>query len=147
MESKFKKKVSLQNIYPRFNSINYKIDCDCGSHDHSCSIDFEYDKDLNIIELNFFKDVCYDYWNEKDGIIYWIPKIWRRLTKAIRLVFTGNLEMNDSFLLMDTEHITNFIEALQEGLGYMEECKKKETDKFLGEKINIKIITEEKNEI
>ena len=141
MESKFKKNVSLTNIYP--NSITYKVECGCGNNDHGCHIDFEYDKDINMIELNFYKDVYYDYWNEKDGIIHWFPKMWRRLKKAIILIFTGYMEMNESFTLVDTDHITNFIEALQEGLGYIEEHQKK----FLDEKIKIKIISDEKNEI
>jgi len=124
-ESKFKKKVSLQNQFE--NSIWYKVDCACGCDDN-CNIELEYDPDINMIFLNFYKDVSYNWWDEKEGFFNWFKNISIRFKKSMKLLFTGNLEMNENFILQDIDQINNFIEALQEGVEYCKEEKKKQEE-------------------
>lgn len=123
MESKFKKKVCLDAQYE--NSIWYKVFCDCEDDDHTCTIEIEYDPEINMLVLNFYKNVCYDWWSCKDNILGKIQNLINRIKKAIRLIFTGTLEMQEFFMLQDISHIQNFIEAMQEGAGYCIEEKKK----------------------
>lgn len=150
IESKFFKGVSLIDEYNK--SITYKCDCDCGSHDHSVWIDFEIDEDYDLFFLNFYKDVYFfdfpqqdilwfdkfkEIFNKKgcrlkamiffyeNTILYNLKQYWYRFKKAIRLFFTGNLEMSEEFILREGEHLDNFIEALIEGRKIIEKKKNK----------------------
>ena len=138
MESKFKKFVSLNDKYPYM--IGYRVDCACGDHEHSSHIDIEYDQELNDIQLVFYKTVHYEYWNENDGFFYWFKNIWVRIKKATKLIFTGDIEMSESFMLIGEDHINNFIEAMQEGLEHCNEYIKNLEDG----NIKVKYISKEK---
>ena len=139
MKSKFSKRVMLVNDYG--DSITYRCACDCGEAEHDVYIDFEYDKKMSMLFLNFYKDIyffdgfrqnvlwfddvikkvkekmykeaIYDFLD--DTLFYYWKNFRYRLRKAVRIIFTGYLEMNDEFILQDIEHIDNFIKALEEG--------------------------------
>ncbi len=144
MESKFSKRVML--VDDRNNSITYRCACDCGEASHDVYIEFEYDKDLeHMLFLNFYKDVYFFDGFRRD--ILWFDHVvkkvkerkfkeaasdffddtlfnyWKnfryRLRKAVRILFTGYLEMNEDFILQGVEHIDNFIKVLEEGKNLM----------------------------
>jgi len=144
MESKFKTKVSLQGKYK--DSIWYKLDCDCAAYDHNCMIEIEYDTAFDIINLGFYKTVSFDWWKhnlEYDGPFWRVKNYWNRIKKAFILLFTGEMEMEEFLIFTKEEHINDFIEAMQEGLEYCREAKRKfelekitkeiESDKIIGE--------------
>ncbi len=146
INSQFKKGVSLLSEYNK--SITYKCDCDCGDNEHSVWIDFEIEKDSDLIILTFYKDVKFYFWKnqdilwfekfqkkiKKDGwkkenirffientIFYFLNQYWYRFKKSLRLFFTGYLEMNEDFILREGEHFDNFIQMLNEGKEIMKE--------------------------
>lgn len=127
-KSKFGEKVSFLNSYDySTKSIWYKIDCSCTSDDHSTIIEMEYDNEMNILSLHFYKDVSYSAWLFwKDDNIFGkfidsLKIIKRRIVGAIKLIFTGHLEMSEEFILMSENHINDFIEALQEAKEFCKE--------------------------
>jgi hypothetical protein len=131
MESKFKTKVSITNIYEHSSSIWYNVSCDCNSEDHVCQIEFEYDKKCNMIVLHFYKNVSFDWWKyDSYKFMGKIKNFWNRIKKAFKLLFTGELSMSETFMLVDIKHIESFIEALQEGLGYCKEEKIRWEEEF-----------------
>lgn len=138
MESKFKTKVSFLNQYDHCSSISYKVECDCHSDDHACIIDMEYDKDMNMINLMFYKDVSFDWWTGDtwhNPIIGRLKNYWNRIKKASKLLFTGEMRMSEEFMLIDVKHIESFIEALQEGLEYCKEEKIKLEEEYKQKKL------------
>ena len=104
----------------RGSSVMYRAACDCTDKDCDITIDLEYDKDLRIIELTFYKDIhFYDRIQDPDTFIDKIRNIWYRLKKAIRLILTGNLAMDSSFIFQGEDQVNSFIDALTEGRDYV----------------------------
>ena len=110
MKSKFPRNVCLNNMYDK--SIWYYFHCDCGESNHAATIELEVED--NIMCLRFYKDVYYAYYG--DNII---KQWWHRIKGAVRLIFTGYLEVSESMIILHEEHIDNFIDALVEGRNYL----------------------------
>ena len=137
MKSKFKKKTSLIEKWK--NSVMYRCECACGSTEHDVVLDFEIDKEFGDISLNFYKHISFSHyyiyrdvlWFDKilkqkniiaallyylkNTLIYFVRIFWCRLKNASKLLFTGYLRMESSFLIDKGDHIDSFILALQEG--------------------------------
>ena len=128
-KSKFGNKTTFVNAWDlkEETSIWYNIGCDCGSGEHDTNIMFEYDKSIDILFLNFYKTISY---SKEFGHLYYeddtlvdvikdkIKVLWKRMKDATKLLFTGYVEMESDFILKDTQHIQDFIDALIEGREY-----------------------------
>jgi hypothetical protein len=108
------------------DSIFYRVACDCTDKNHDATIEFEYDKECNMISMHFYKEII---WESRWGEERWYMKLWKRLSCSIRMLFTGHIELEDEFLFLDIEHMSEFITALIEGRqkiqSKMESCKLK----------------------
>lgn len=134
-KSKFSKKVSLMGVWDHSSSVWYNVDCDCNSPEHRCGIEIEFDKEINMISLHFYKTVSFDWWKyDVDKISGRLQNLWNRIKKSCKLLFTGELEMEDELIMMEFDHIESFIEALQEGLEYCKAEKIKRAEKMKEEK-------------
>lgn len=123
--SKFKRGVSLIHKFDK--SLYYSVTCDCGTPDCGAIIEIEVDEEFGLIEIYFHKNIKYDYWTYSDpGFLNFIKRHLHRWKGAIKLIFTGEITLQDSFVLIDIEHINNFIEALQEGRDYCLKVKEKD---------------------
>jgi len=72
-----------------------------------------FDGVIKKLKEREFKEAIDDFF---DNTLFYYWKNFRyRLRKAIRLLFTGYLEMNEDFIFRDNEHIYNLISALEEG--------------------------------
>jgi len=123
-KSKFPMKVCNSTVFE--DSIWYVFHCDCGSHDHAATIEIEYDKKLNLISLNFYKD--FEYFNWSDGYLDKVINCWKRFKTAMRILFVGYIEVNADMIINGTDHVDAFIDALIEGRNYVavkEERRKK----------------------
>jgi len=97
------------------DAILYRVACDCAGHEHDVTIEIEKDDDTGYVFLTFHKNILWCWW-VNNGVIGWLENKWRRFKAAMKLMFTGWIELEESFLLKDPEHIQNFIDALREGL-------------------------------
>ena len=140
-KSEFSKLIMLTDNFE--NSLVYRCACSCGDKGHDVYVEVEYDKELNMMFLNFYKDVgffnkyrreilwfdnllekfrnrnsklreCYSYLYE-NTVKYFFQNFGYRLRKSFRLLFVGYLEMNEDFVFQDSEHVDNFIKAIEEG--------------------------------
>lgn len=127
-DSKFSKGVMFLDKFED-RSIWYRIACDCGSKECDTYMEFEFDKKVNMLFLNFHKDVivCEPY-DDKENIIDKLERYWIRFCKSMKLLFTGYLKMEESFILQNKDHINNFIDALQEGRDYVLDENRKQED-------------------
>ena len=105
------------------DSIYYKIACSCGSGKHDVTIEFEIDKKIpNMVFLNFYKDVA---WCAHWGSPSFLETVWLKTKAVFRIIFTGYIELNESFVLEGDKHIKEVIEVLEEGYDYIKAEKAK----------------------
>jgi len=91
-------------------SIFYQVGCGCGNKECNMVVELEYDE--GTMYLNFYKDVAFSvYWNDTNIF----TRTWRRIKYALRILFTGHIELEETHVFHDPEHIDAFIEALLEG--------------------------------
>ena len=96
------------------DSILYRASCDCGSPECDLTLELEKDKDFDMIFLNIYKKLIWSaYWKDNDK---WYKNLWLRLKYAIKILFTGYIEVEESFVLQGTEQIESFTNALNEGI-------------------------------
>jgi len=99
------------------DSIYYRVECDCGSNEHDVVIEFEIDKEIpGIIFLNFHKTIA---WASHWGELNWLQGMWKRIKCSFIMLFTGYVELEETFILQKESNIDGFIEALIEGKEYI----------------------------
>ena len=90
--------------------ISYRLACSCTSPDHDVHIDIELDKECDIVTLTFYKKMQYaDWWGIEQNFI---RRIWRRISGAWKLIWSGEIELEEEMLLMEERHIDSFIAIL-----------------------------------
>lgn len=95
-------------------SVYYKADCSCGSDEHCITIEFEHDEEIpSMIFLNFYKDIA---WCCHWGSPNFFKRCWLKTKAVFRIIFTGYIELNESFILQGEKQIEDLIYAMQEGL-------------------------------
>ena len=103
------------NIFdnPKDTSVWYKTSCACGANEHDCTIVVESDKEHPLdVHMVFYKTISWADYYGKDNFI---ARMVKRVQCALKVLFTGYIELEDEFLFHNEEHINNFIEAMQEG--------------------------------
>ena len=107
-------------------SVMYRAACDCTDPDCDITIDMEYDPDFGMIDLMFYKDVhTFDeVWDPETGADH-IRNIIGRIKKALKLIFTGRLKMEESFHIQGEDQIDGWIEALRKGKEFILEDLRK----------------------
>jgi len=102
------------------SSIFYKIDCDCMDNNCIITIEMEYDERFNDITLTFFKKIALSsHW----GNLNFFKRQIKNIKAALKILFTGYIELEGSFIISEKEHIEAFIEALNEGKDKIAEYK------------------------
>ena len=109
----------------------YKVECACGGDGHNLSILFEYNKDTpGWCYINFEKQLV---WSSFWGSNKWYGNLWKRITGACKILFTGYIEVSESFILDGEKHIESFIAALREGQNKIKEYKLKIDEKEMND--------------
>jgi len=150
-ESKFKQGVMLCDQYDD-DSVLYRCSCSCGDPSHDVYIDISFDKELNMLSLEFWKRVSFFKFDRRDLLwfdnfkeyvikrkikqallylfdntfIYWFDNFKYRLKNSIKLIFTGYLDMEEDFIFQGEKHISNFIECMKEGLYLVKQEQKQD---------------------
>ena len=93
------------------DTIFYKSSCACNDDECMLNLVLEKDKDFDFVTLLMYQTLKYaSYW----GTDNWFSDKWKRITGALKLLFTGELSVENSFLFESDKHIDEFINALQE---------------------------------
>ena len=83
-------------------SVWYRASCMCGSKDCDLTLELEIDKELRMINMNFYKDLYYcSYWGDRKDrstlkLLYGRifkkepPDLWLRIKGAVGLKRVGN---------------------------------------------------------
>lgn len=95
------------------NMIIYKASCDCGSSECDLIMELEKDNEIeNMIYLTFYKRLCWSTYKSCDN---WFTMIYERFKAAVKMIFTGYIEVDETFIFNGIKQIDTFIEALNEG--------------------------------
>jgi len=111
--------------------LSYTLACNCGSPDCAVRIDYEVEKDGFYISMCFSKKLI---WSYNSGINYWTEKsLFRkyiqrptqifsaRFKAALRIMFTGYIDVDGDIILQDERHIQAISDGLQEAHKIMKE--------------------------
>jgi hypothetical protein len=103
----------------------YKLDCSCGDDSHILTFTLDYE--MNYISLTMYQNIVWSSYYGSHSIFY---RIKERIVNAFKVLFFGYLEGQATLSLNGEEHIQSFINALEEGKGYVkkfeEDFQKKE---------------------
>jgi hypothetical protein len=111
------------------DSIFYRAACSCGANVHDVTIEFEKEEDSPMIFLNFYKKIAWcSHWGDHQK---YRQRLWKRITGSLRMLFTGYVELEESFILTE-ENIEPFIRALIEGETYIIKQRQKIEKKKVG---------------
>ena len=103
---------NVMKIHEFEDTVYYRAACNCGSSKCDLTIELEADKDLQMIYMNMYKDVYWSaYWKSDN----FLGGIWVRIKAALRVLFNGYIEVEESFILQGDEQIDAFMDAIQEG--------------------------------
>jgi hypothetical protein len=99
------------------DSIFYRAACSCGSNEHDITIEFEIDEETpSMLFLNFYKNIV---WCPSWVNLNLIQRIGSRIACSLKMLFTGYIELHESFIIEGEDDINDFIEALEEGKTYI----------------------------
>ncbi len=107
--------------------IYYRATCGCGNDECGLTLELEYDPELNYVTLNMHQKLIYCSWWSIDPLdkFYWIKDVWHRIKGALKLLFTGRIRLEESFLFRDKEQIDSFLTAIHEGRERIENAKER----------------------
>lgn len=104
----------IMKTYECDNTIFYRASCDCGSPECDLILELEKNKDLEMVFLNLYKKLRWSsYWGDGD---IWYINLWRRIKYAIKVLFTGYIEVEETFIFKDSQQIEHFTTAINEGI-------------------------------
>lgn len=90
----------------------YEVSCDCGVPECNMTLELEYEPVFDQMYMNFYKKVAISvYWND----VNFLARMWRRIKYCLQIIFTGKIELTETHIFKDIEHIDAFIEAMKEG--------------------------------
>jgi len=99
------------------DAVYYRANCGCGSDECGLTLELEYDEEIKDISLTIYEKLAYCSWFGVKILskFYRFHDIWHRIKGATKLLFTGQIILEEAFLFRDSQQIDAFITALQEG--------------------------------
>ena len=111
---------NIAEVHNANRMITYKAICGCTGDEDIHTLILECDRKFQLITLTLYANTSYDFWMENSPWYYWPKNVWRRIKKALILIFTGYIKQESSFLFQDKKTIEDYINALKEGIEYLE---------------------------
>jgi hypothetical protein len=82
--------------------------CDCGSNEHVLNIDIEWEKDLGVSMVFYYKTM-WTMWKVGDE---WLKRLWLRISTAAKVLFTGEIQLEEGFMFRGEKQISALISTL-----------------------------------
>lgn len=112
--SRLSNKVMLESEFKGF--LLFRAACACLHPDHDVRILVSFEENTGV-EIEFHKKLSLTVVNEgfPSSLRERLKVIWQRLVACFKILFTGELELESSFLLTEVQHLDDLISALQTG--------------------------------
>jgi hypothetical protein len=99
------------------NAIYYRASCSCGEPKCDLTIELEKDEGLpDMIFLNMYKNLYWSSYWQSDNFF---KNAWIRIKGAFKMLFTGYVKVEESFIFQGDKQIDAFLNALKEGRDYL----------------------------
>jgi hypothetical protein len=113
-------RVMITDKFKDMKSIFIRAACDCGDPDCDVTITVDPNEKYSDINLTFYKKVhSFDPNGTPENIKDRIENLISRFKRAFEIIFTGQLGMEDTFLLYGDDQITDFINAIEYARKYV----------------------------
>jgi hypothetical protein len=107
----------IMKLHEFNEAVYYRASCSCGESKCDLSIELEREKGSDMIFLNMYKNVYWSsYWKSDN----FFKNIWIRIQASLKVLFTGYIKMEESFIFQGDEQIDAFLNALKEGRDYLD---------------------------
>ena len=102
------------------NSTFFRATCDCGDPQCDITLILEYDEKLpHMIDLILHKELHWSsYWAFPDT---WYNRLKKRIGGTLRMLFTGYMKVEETFVFQGEKHIQEFLGALSNQLGVIKQ--------------------------
>ena len=91
--------------------LRYIFPCDCQDPECSLVLDFELNEKDKDVFITFYSNLNWSsYWQAET----WYERFWVRIKTAIKLLFTGYIEVQDSLIITNKEHIKALKDIINE---------------------------------
>ena len=97
-------------------NLYYRAACSCGDEGCDLTLELEKDKECSMIFLNMYKNL---YWSSHWKSDNFFKNKWIRIKAALKMLFTGYVKIEESFIFKGDEQIDAFLNALKEGREYL----------------------------
>jgi len=113
----------------------YRAICACQSSEHDQSLAVEFDKELNCTtvtiyytastaELGSSNDYFRKMWMTNNNwfisqyalVGWWFTDMYNRFKYALKILYSGRIELENSYLMDEKEHIKSYLNALNSAL-------------------------------
>lgn len=102
----------IENKIMKIDEGFYRYACSCGDPTCDLSLYFENNKE-QYITLNMYKTLTVSDFCYTDN---WFVSIFKRISLAIKLLFTGELKAEGELVITSEEDIRSLINGLNEGI-------------------------------
>ena len=101
----------------------FRTSCACSDPGHTMELIIDYHKDEGRpdIILNLYSNLSWDDYNWYKSNI--LSKMWHRLKAAVRIVFTGYIEVNEEFMFRGEKQVRELSDTLLSCLTQLENIK------------------------
>lgn len=106
----------IMKLYEFGDSVYYRAACSCGDSKCDLTLELEKEKDIDMIFLNMYKNL---YWSSHWKSDNFFKNKWIRIKAAFRMLFTGYIKIEETFMFKGDEQIDAFLDTLKEGREYL----------------------------
>ena len=110
----------ISKIQESSDSVCYRIECECTSHDHAVDTRIEIEKqwdDIPDISVRFYLTTCNKF----------SENIWDRVKQAASILFTG-VSKQEHEILLKPQAAKNWIQAVENSINNFEKKHEGKTD-------------------
>ena|SRR3990172_463625 len=94
-------------------SVIFKTSCSCYDNDHDLTFFLEYEDDIKMLSIlyNVVGPAPYCFYSDKP----WYVKAYNRIKLAIKVLTTGRITYQESFIFRGDKQINDLVSALLQG--------------------------------
>ncbi len=117
------KKNFVMNFGAVGKSTFYRVACDCTDPQCDLTLEFEANPNDKALYLHMYKDLrASAHWGYTESWYYfdWLRVLLNKIKMCWRIFTRGYIEVTESFIIRDEEHIMDFSKAVVQGLCFIE---------------------------
>lgn len=120
------------------DAVYYRVACDCTTAECDMHLELESDPQIGYVYLNITKKLMASaHWGYTDKWYYWdyLRVFINKVRMMCRILFSGYIEVHETLMFKESEHIDEFLTALEEGRRYLLELEKGRQDEKSGDNV------------